>query len=283
MVAVAVAVAVDTVVAVAAAAAVATETSPVLTHVVAMAEVRTPKNLRKAGLMIRLKNHVSHDFLAMILFFLRQLRTCSGWGVRCAYHLIHVSCCTVLCDFHGIGGDRGGGGGGGYSSGPSRGGGPSDPNDCKLYVGKINYKTTEDVLADAFSKFGRVVSCQVLRERETNRSRGFGFVTFGDPNDAQDAIRGMDGGSSARDTYLTVHPRGARTWCYEANPYAPFETYKLTPPWLTIRFNIYSTRLDFSFNLNINSVPGAGRELEERTIQVTMSKPKERFDGAAGT
>jgi cold-inducible RNA-binding protein len=46
----------------------------------------------------------------------------------------------------------------------------------KLYVGNLSFKTTSDDLRDAFAQFGAVDSAQVVTDRETGRSRGFGFV-----------------------------------------------------------------------------------------------------------
>lgn len=63
----------------------------------------------------------------------------------------------------------------------------------KLYVGNISYNTNDNGLRDAFAKFGAVVSAQVLMDRDTGRSRGFGFVEMENENDAQSAINGLNG------------------------------------------------------------------------------------------
>ena len=64
----------------------------------------------------------------------------------------------------------------------------------KLYVGNLNYNTTEASLRDAFSANGReVTSVSIIMDRETGRSRGFAFVTMGTPEEAAKAIEGMDG------------------------------------------------------------------------------------------
>jgi RNA recognition motif-containing protein len=63
----------------------------------------------------------------------------------------------------------------------------------KLFVGGLSWNTDDAALRDAFSKFGEVAEAQVVMDRETNRSRGFGFVTFNDSNAAQNAIAEMDG------------------------------------------------------------------------------------------
>ena len=53
----------------------------------------------------------------------------------------------------------------------------------KLYVGNLPYNTTNDDLVELFSQYGNVTSAQVMMDRDTNRSRGFGFVEMGDGAD----------------------------------------------------------------------------------------------------
>ncbi|XP_051557495.1 cold-inducible RNA-binding protein B-like isoform X2 [Myxocyprinus asiaticus] len=65
----------------------------------------------------------------------------------------------------------------------------------KLFIGGLSFDTTEQSLEDAFSKYGVITNVHVARNRETNRSRGFGFVTFENPDDAKDALEGMNGKS----------------------------------------------------------------------------------------
>lgn len=62
----------------------------------------------------------------------------------------------------------------------------------KLYVGNLSYGTTEDSLRDAFSKAGTVVSVNVLIDKMTGKSRGFGFVEMEDA-DASKAIEMFNG------------------------------------------------------------------------------------------
>lgn len=71
-----------------------------------------------------------------------------------------------------------------------------------LYVGNLPYSTTADDLREAFSKFGTVTRAQVVSDRETGRSRGFGFVEMADG--AEKAVEGMNGASFAGRT-LTVN------------------------------------------------------------------------------
>jgi RNA recognition motif-containing protein len=61
----------------------------------------------------------------------------------------------------------------------------------KLYVGNLAFATTSDDLRDAFSEFGTVSSATVITDRETGRSRGFGFVEMEDG--AEQAVEAMNG------------------------------------------------------------------------------------------
>ena len=63
----------------------------------------------------------------------------------------------------------------------------------KLYVGNLNYRTEQEGLRSLFSQFGEVVSATVLTDRETGRSRGFGFVEMADESAASAAIQGLNG------------------------------------------------------------------------------------------
>jgi cold-inducible RNA-binding protein len=63
----------------------------------------------------------------------------------------------------------------------------------KLFVGGLSWGTTDDGLHGAFSQFGEIVEAKVITDRETGRSRGFGFVTFSSDDSATKAISEMDG------------------------------------------------------------------------------------------
>jgi RNA recognition motif-containing protein len=65
----------------------------------------------------------------------------------------------------------------------------------KLFVGGLSWNTSDDGLREAFEKFGEVTDAKVINDRETGRSRGFGFVTFSDGGAADEAVRQMDGSS----------------------------------------------------------------------------------------
>jgi RNA recognition motif-containing protein len=61
----------------------------------------------------------------------------------------------------------------------------------KLYVGNLPFQTTSDELRETFEQFGPVTSAQVVADRETGRSRGFGFVEMSDG--AEQAIENLNG------------------------------------------------------------------------------------------
>ncbi|MDD3154981.1 MAG: RNA-binding protein [Victivallaceae bacterium] len=63
----------------------------------------------------------------------------------------------------------------------------------KLYVGNLSFSSTEADLKDAFSAFGTVDSASVISDRDTGRSKGFGFVEMNNNDEAKAAIAGMDG------------------------------------------------------------------------------------------
>ncbi|KAG2072274.1 RNA-binding domain-containing protein [Suillus decipiens] len=63
---------------------------------------------------------------------------------------------------------------------------------AKVYVGNLSWNTTDDSLRQAFGDFGNVTDAIVMKDRETGRSRGFGFVTFSAGEEADAAISGMN-------------------------------------------------------------------------------------------
>ncbi len=65
----------------------------------------------------------------------------------------------------------------------------------KLYVGNLPYTVRDEDLQQAFSAYGSVNSAKVMMERDTGRSKGFGFVEMGSDSEAQTAIEGMNGQS----------------------------------------------------------------------------------------
>lgn len=81
----------------------------------------------------------------------------------------------------------------------------------KLFVGSLPYSTTDEELSEAFSAVGTVVSAKVIFDRDTQRSKGFGFVEMSSDEEAQSAIKQLDG--SEMD--------GRRIVVNEARPMAP--------------------------------------------------------------
>ena len=63
----------------------------------------------------------------------------------------------------------------------------------KLYVGNLSFGVTEGQLQEMFSPYGSVQSAQLISDRDTGRSKGFGFVEMGSDQEAQAAIGGMNG------------------------------------------------------------------------------------------
>ena len=63
----------------------------------------------------------------------------------------------------------------------------------KLFVGSLSWNTTGDELRDAFAACGEVVEAKVIMNRDTGRSRGFGFVTYQNEEGAARAIEALDG------------------------------------------------------------------------------------------
>jgi RNA recognition motif-containing protein len=63
----------------------------------------------------------------------------------------------------------------------------------KLYVGNLPYSYRDEDMMQAFSQYGSVTSAKVMMERDTGRSKGFGFVEMGSEAEAQAAIKGMNG------------------------------------------------------------------------------------------
>ena len=63
----------------------------------------------------------------------------------------------------------------------------------KLYVGNLPYSLKESDLLDTFKQYGNVISAKVVLDKETGRSKGFGFVEMENENDANNAIKALNG------------------------------------------------------------------------------------------
>jgi cold-inducible RNA-binding protein len=76
--------------------------------------------------------------------------------------------------------------------------------DTKLYVGNLSYSATEQELQELFGQAGTVVSATIIKDRETKRSKGFGFVEMSSQAEAENAIK-MFNGFSLSNRELTVN------------------------------------------------------------------------------
>jgi RNA recognition motif-containing protein len=74
----------------------------------------------------------------------------------------------------------------------------------KLYVGNLSYDTSDSKLQEMFEEYGSVQSAQVIMDRDTGRSKGFGFVEMSSDQEAQAAITGLNG-KEAGGRSLTVN------------------------------------------------------------------------------
>ena len=78
-----------------------------------------------------------------------------------------------------------------------------------IYVGNLSYEASDEDLYEAFSPHGRVTSARVVKDRDTGRSRGFGFVEMDDSTEAQTAIESING-REIRGRPVTVNEARAR-------------------------------------------------------------------------
>ena len=86
----------------------------------------------------------------------------------------------------------------------------------KLYVGNLPYQVRDEDLQQAFGAFGNVNSAKVMMERDTGRSKGFGFVEMGSAQEAEAAINGLNGKNfGGRDLTVNIarpmEPRAPRS------------------------------------------------------------------------
>jgi RNA recognition motif-containing protein len=61
-----------------------------------------------------------------------------------------------------------------------------------IFVAKLNFKTRKEDLEAAFAKFGQVTSCKIVRDKETGRSKGYGFIEMPDDDEANNAINALN-------------------------------------------------------------------------------------------
>ncbi len=62
-----------------------------------------------------------------------------------------------------------------------------------IFTGSLSYDLTENALKELFEEFGEVTSCKIITDRDTGRSKGFGFVEMSDKASAQEAIEQLNG------------------------------------------------------------------------------------------
>ncbi|KAF8719268.1 hypothetical protein HU200_023964 [Digitaria exilis] len=84
----------------------------------------------------------------------------------------------------------------------------------KLFVGGLSWGTDDQSLKEAFSAYGEVTEARVITDRDTGRSRGFGFVNFSNSDEAKEAVAKMDGqeidGRGVRVNFANERPAGNR-------------------------------------------------------------------------
>ncbi|KAM0236275.1 hypothetical protein ACHAP5_009407 [Fusarium lateritium] len=81
---------------------------------------------------------------------------------------------------------------------------------AKVYVGNLSWNTTDESLRQAFSDYGNVLDSIVMRDRDTGRSRGFGFVTYSSSQEAEWAVSSLNE-QELDDRRIKVNLANART------------------------------------------------------------------------
>jgi RNA recognition motif-containing protein len=141
----------------------------------------------------------------------------------------------------------------------------SRPEPVKIYVGNLSWNTTDDMLVDAFTQFGNILDAVVMRDRDTGRSRGFGFVTYAKSDEAHEAIRQMND-KELDGRKLKVNLANARSGrpdayqMYNAPGYAasPYHDYSQNPYGGNYVSNVPPNVANVGPNVGPNVVPSAG-------------------------
>ena len=83
-----------------------------------------------------------------------------------------------------------------------------------IYVGNLAYSVTEEQLQSAFSRFGKVSKADVIMDRVTNQSKGFGFVEMDDSNEGKSAVDALNGSEIGGRAWKVneAKPRGTSRW-----------------------------------------------------------------------
>ncbi|EER25854.1 Glycine-rich RNA-binding protein 2, mitochondrial precursor, putative [Coccidioides posadasii C735 delta SOWgp] len=97
----------------------------------------------------------------------------------------------------------------------------------KLFIGGLAWHTTDETLRQGFSKFGSIEEAIVVKDRDTNRSRGFGFVRFASEGEAEAAMNEMNNqefdGRTIRVDKAADRPSGPRNDGFNRSNYSRFE------------------------------------------------------------
>jgi nucleolin len=93
------------------------------------------------------------------------------------------------------------------NSGPPPPRDPSSPrrprgDDNRVYVGNLSWGVDNSALANLFSEQGEVLEARIVYDRESGRSRGFGFVTYGSAEEVENAISNLDGAVSSQSCFF---------------------------------------------------------------------------------
>jgi len=100
----------------------------------------------------------------------------------------------------------------------------------RIFVGSLTFTTTEEDLAQLFHPYGTVTRVQIITDRDTGRSRGFGFVEMPDASEAQAAIEGLNG-RELGGRFLTVNEARQREGPRPRQEHRPRDDGPQRPRW----------------------------------------------------
>lgn len=80
-----------------------------------------------------------------------------------------------------------------------------------IFVSNISFKVREQALSELFSQYGEVTSVRIIKDKETKRSRGFGFVEMANDDDAKAAIEALNGSSHYERNIVVTEAKGKET------------------------------------------------------------------------
>lgn len=79
-----------------------------------------------------------------------------------------------------------------------------------IFVSNISFKVREQALSDLFSQYGQVTSVRIIKDKETRRSKGYGFVEMADDNEAQAAIDALNGTEHYERNIVVAEAKGKK-------------------------------------------------------------------------